>query len=66
MTRKSSKQSVKPTTTNQFIFCSNWKCDKADCARNRANQPWNEVTIQRRWTPEDGGDCKGYTEEGLY
>lgn len=24
-----------------FVYCSNWKCDRTNCARHHYNQPWN-------------------------
>ncbi len=43
-----------------FVYCSNWKCDRTNCARHHYNQPWNVCTIQRKYEPS-GKCCLGYT-----
>lgn len=43
-----------------FVYCSNWKCDRTNCARHHYNQPWNVCTIQRKYEP-NGKRCAGYT-----
>lgn len=41
-------------------YCSNWKCNREDCAKHHYNQPWDTPTIQIRYTPSDDGTCDGF------
>lgn len=46
-------------TKDDFVYCSNWKCDDEECLRHHVNQPWNVITRQRRWLPDKNGKCEG-------
>ena len=49
----------KNQSTDEEIYCSNWKCNNTDCKRHHENQPWNVMMRQRRWVPDKNGKCEG-------
>lgn len=42
----------------EFVYCSNWKCDHVDCMRHHNHQPFNVLTLQCKWSPDKNGVCK--------
>lgn len=49
--------------TKEYPYCSNRECIDFECLRHRNYIPWNVLSWQEKYIPNDKGVCKDKIKE---